>query len=227
MNILHEFTNNLFRAGMACLCLFCAAPVNAQLIISEAFYDATGSDNGVTFVELYGTPGTLLGDFWLEGINGLDGSTYRTVPLSGVIPADGIFVIGDDVGDGTTLVVQADLVGDVDFQNGPDSIVLMNSMGLVDALGYGDFTSAVFAGEGSAAPDVPAGNSLARLNPLLDSNNNLVDFLVLASPTPGSMSPSAVPLPAALWLFLPGLATLMAISRRHAITCRKSRLATT
>lgn len=227
MTFYRGWINYLLRASAVLLCMGFTLPANAQLIISEVFYDADGSDNGVTFVELYGTPGTLLGDFWLEGINGLNGSIYRTVTLSGVIPADGVFVIGDDSGDGTTLVALADLVGHVDFQNGPDSIVLMNSMGVIDALGYGDFTSAVFAGEGSAAPDVTAGSSLARLNPLLDTNDNLADFLVLTVPTPGFVPSSVVPVPAALWLFLSGLAALITTGRKHAISSSESRLVTT
>jgi len=183
MTFYRGWINYLLRASALLLCMGFTLPANAQLIISEVFYDASGSDNGVTFVELYGTP----------GVNGLDGSIYRTVMLSGVIPADGVFVIGDDSGDGTTLVALADLVGNVDFQNGPDSIALMNSMGVIDALGYGDFTSAVFAGEGSAAPDVMAGNSLVRFNPLLDTDNNLADFLALTVPTPGFVPSSVVP----------------------------------
>lgn len=217
MNISRGLLNHLSRVSALCMCFGYMLPVHAQLIISEVFYDAVGSDNGVTFIEFYGDPGTLLDDFWLEGINGLNGESYRTVSLSGVVPADGLFVIGDDRGDGITDVLFADFVANVDFQNGPDSIVLMNSQGVVDALGYGNFSSAFFAGEGSAAPDVSPGSSLARLSLLLDSDDNLNDFSVLAVPTPGSMSSSAVPLPAALYLFLTGIAALFVTGRRQAI----------
>ena len=34
--------------------------VHAATVISEALYDAAGSDNGNVFVELYGTPGAAL-----------------------------------------------------------------------------------------------------------------------------------------------------------------------
>ena len=194
--------------------VFAAATVQAGTVISEVLYDAAGSDNGTVFVELFGAPGTLLDGLRLEGVNGTDGSTYLSVPLSGVIPADGIFVIGDDSGDGTSLVGPADLVADVDFQNGPDSVVLRGSGGVLDALGYGDFSLASFAGEGHAAPDAAAGQSLARFNPLLDSDDNLADFLVLDVPTPGAVPVSAVPVPPAVLLFLSGMAGLAGIARR-------------
>jgi hypothetical protein len=150
----------------------------------------------------------------LEGVNGADGSIYKTVPLSGSIPADGVFVIADDDGGGATLVGNADLVVDVDFQNGPDSIVLRNGAAVLDAVGYGDFTSAVFAGEGAAAVAAPAGSSIARFNPLLDSGNNLADFTVLDLPTPGAVPVTAVPVPAPLGLLLSGLAGLGVVARR-------------
>ena len=191
------------------------AMVQAQTIISEVLYDASSADNGNVFVELFGTPGTLLDGLLLEGVNGADGSVYRTVLLAGMIPSDGVFVIGDDSGDGTTLVPAADLVRDVDFQNGPDSIVLRDATVILDALGYGDFGGGIFAGEGSAAPDVAAGNSLARLDLLADTNNNLLDFAVLDLPTPGSVPVSAVPIPPAVLLFLSGLFGMVGIARKR------------
>lgn len=193
-----------------------ASGVHAATVISEALYDAAGTDNGNVFVELYGTPGTALAGLSLEGVNGTDGSVYLTLPLSGVIPGDGVFVVADDDGSGSSLVGDADLVVEMDFQNGPDSIVLRDGGGILDALGYGDFTGGVFAGEGSAAPDAPAGSSLARLDPLADSDDNFADFIVLGSPTPGGVPVSAVPLPPALALFLSGITGLVAVSRRRA-----------
>jgi hypothetical protein len=209
--------------GPACLTGLAGAllmtTTQASTVLSEVLYDAAGTDNGNVFVELFGAPGTVLDGLLLEGVNGADGAIYRSISLSGVIPLDGVFVIGDDSGDGTTLVGNADLIADVDLQNGPDSVVLRDSAGVLDALGYGDFTGGVFAGEGSAAADVPGGSSLARFNPQLDTDNNLSDFLVLDLPTPGSVpaSASAVPLPPALGLFLCGVAGLAGISRRKAV----------
>jgi len=212
-------TGKLRRRSMQLLLALMAtgsfAVVQAQTIISEVLYDASSADNGNVFVELFGASGTLLDGLLLEGVNGADGSIYRSVLLAGTIPADGVFVIGDDSGDGTTLVIGADLVRDVDFQNGPDSIVLRDGLLVLDALGYGDFGSGVFAGEGSSAPDVAAGNSLARLDLLADTDNNLLDFAVLELPTPGSIPVSAVPLPPAVLLFLSGLFGMVGIARKR------------
>jgi hypothetical protein len=78
----------------------------------------------------------------------------------------------------------------------------------------------VFAGEGNPAADVQSGFSLARINQLLDSNDNLVDFIALAVPTPGSVPVSAVPVPPAVMLFLSGMAGLVGVARRRSLPAR-------
>ncbi len=155
-------------------------------LISEVFYDAVGSDDGLGFVELYGTPGTDLTGLFVEGINGSNGAVTHSIALSGVIPPDGIFVLADEQSGGGTLVVNADALASFDFQNGPDSVVLRDADGVIDSLGYGVFGAGeVFAGEGSPAPDAPAGSSLARVFADLDSDDNAFDFFVQDMPDPG------------------------------------------
>jgi hypothetical protein len=125
------------------LCSGLAAQPGAALpLISEVYYDATGSDNGLSFVELYGAPGASVDGFLLEGVNGSNGAITPSVTLSGLIPADGLLVVADDQGDGTSLVANADLILNFDFQNGPDSIVLRDALGVLDAVGYGVFAVA-------------------------------------------------------------------------------------
>lgn len=207
----------LARGALCALCLSSVAlslPSSAcAVVLSEVLYDAAGSDGGKVFVELYGTPGTDLAGWTLRGVNGGDGTVYKTVALSGAIPLDGVFVVGDLLS-GSTLVPEADQMVSVDFQNGPDSVQLFDGGMLVDALGYGDFTGLFFAGEGTPVPTVPAGSSLARVNPSLDTGNNLADFVVLTTPTPGAVTVSAVPIPAPLYLLGSGLA-LLATRRRQ------------
>ena len=206
--------SNYGRALCALACMTAPTFAGATTVISELLYDVSGTDTGQVFLELYGTPGTVLDGMQIEGINGTNGSVYKTVLLTGVIPADGVFVIGDDAGSGTSLVANTDFVTSIDFQNGPDSIVLRDASGILDALGYGDFTTAIFAGEGTAAADVATGWSLARANPLLDTNDNSIDFFGVDIPTPGLVAASPVPVPAAAWLFLSGFAGLAGVARR-------------
>ncbi len=192
-------------------------PANARALplISEVFYDATGSDNGKSFVELYGVPGASLDGLVLEGVNGSNGAVGPVLTLSGVIPADGFFVVADDRGDGASDVAGVDLVLNFDFQNGPDSVVLRSSDSVLDALGYGAFgVDEVFAGEGAPAPDAPADASLARVFADIDSDDNAADFVVLEAPTPGSGPLAPVPEPGSVWLLAAGLVGLARVGRR-------------
>lgn len=214
MTINRKFVLQPLRGACLGAAMLAGAACHASTVISEVFYDATGADNGLVFIELFGLPGTVLDGLMLEGVNGSDGTVYRRVALTGEISADGLFVVADDRGDGTSLVAHADLVAEVDLQNGPDSIVLRNAVVMLDALGYGDVGTGVFAGEGHAAVDVPAGHSLARIDPRLDSNDNLADFMMLVSPSPGALEVTAVPLPPALVLFMSGVAGLMGAGTR-------------
>ncbi len=139
----------------ACSALLSLPSVQAQTIISEVLYDASATDNGNVFVELFGTPGTVLDGLSLEGVNGADGVVYRSVALAGIIPSTGVFLIGDDSGDGSTFISNADLVREIDFQNGPDSVVLRNGDTVLDALGYGDFTGLQFSWRGGCGAGCP------------------------------------------------------------------------
>lgn len=193
-----------------------AAPRAGAVQISEVLYDATGTDNGKVFVELWGAPGTSLEGFTLEGVNGADGAVGPTLALSGAIPADGFFVVGDT--DGTaSQVANVDLTLNFDFQNGPDSVVLRNALGAVlDSLGYGVFAATdVFAGEGNAAPGAAAGQSVARLFADRDTNDNAADFGLLDVPTPGS-GPLAAPEPNAALAVALVLCGLTALRRPRA-----------
>lgn len=180
------------------LLLVAPAGAGAGVTLSEILYDAPGSDDGKTFVELFGPPGFPLTGWSLEGVNGAGGGTTHHVDLSSLaFPGDGFLVVADSKA-GESAIAGADfLVPDFDLQNGPDSVVLYRGSVRVDAVGYGAFGgSGFFAGEGSPAVDVPAGFSLARRYADLDTGDNSTDFAALAIPTPGEGDvASAVPTP--------------------------------
>lgn len=195
--------------------LLVAASAQALPILSELYYDAPGSDDGQIFVEIAGLPGTSLDGYVLEGINGANGAVGPIITLTGSIGESGLFVVADRTSDGSTTVLGADLIANFDFQNGPDSVVLRLGEVIVDALGYGVFSSSeIFAGEGTAAPDVNAGESLARRFANVDTDDNASDFLVLSVPTPGTARFAPVPEPTAAMLLGLGLAGLAAGGRR-------------
>ncbi len=198
-----------------------AGEAGAFPLISEVFYDAVGSDNGLSFIEISGLPGTSLDGYVLENVNGGDGQTAGTISLAGLIPASGLFVVADESSAGVTAVPGATLLRNFDLQNGPDSLVLRNAGGIVDALGYGVFGAGeVFAGEGLPAADPPAGSSLARVFADLDQNDNSLDFIELATPTPGAAPFATVPEPGPGALLASGLVLLAGGRRRRRIVPR-------
>jgi hypothetical protein len=198
-----------------------AASGTALPILSEVYYDAVGSDDGQIFVEIAGAPGTSLEGFTLEGINGSNGAAGPTIELAGVIGVSGLFVVADQTSAGTSSVAGAQLLANFDFQNGPDSVVLRLGETLVDALGYGVFAaSEIFAGEGAAAPDVSPGSSLARVFADLDTDDNLADFIVLTTPTPGIANFSSIPEPGAALMIGLGLSGLTMAGGRQSSRSR-------
>ncbi|MEN8152084.1 MAG: hypothetical protein ABFS86_19870 [Planctomycetota bacterium] len=211
----------LIKIGAALLLLLSlVAPAAAGTItISEVLYDATGADDGKVFVEIWGKAGTDLSGIFLQGVNGADGKVTHSVDLKNkTIPTDGFFVVADCTSTGSCSVSSVDMtVSNFDLQNGPDSVRLWTSNGVLDALAYGTPpSSGYFGGESKAAADVAAGSSLARTYANVDTDDNLADFKTLTTPTPGSgtLKVVAVPLPESAGLGAAGL-LLMAVMRRR------------
>jgi len=189
-----EIADALYYASdhLPLYCEFVVISTSSREQINEVYYDSPGGDVH-TFTELKGDPGTKLDGYNLIGVNGADGSTYRTISLAGhTIPSDGYFVIAQDDG-----VENYDMIANVDWQNGPDNVILTSPLGdTVDALGYGptDTSGWHFVGEAIPAPDVSSGNSLGRYPDGTDTDTNSVDFAVFGSPTPGEANQYPPPL---------------------------------
>ena len=166
-------------------------------MINEVLYDASASDtDGNEFIELYGSPGTDIDNYQVVLVNGGDGGILKviTLPENTKIPDDGIFVIADARTNqpSATNIPVADLIENFDPQNGPDSVQLLDHQGhLLDGVAYGagnisQAQNGLLMGEGSPAPDAPAGHSISRIGGK-DTDDNGKDFADLAVPTPGTL----------------------------------------
>jgi hypothetical protein len=185
----------------------------ASPVIQEVLYDGPGTDAIDVFTEIFGVSGMSLEGWSLVGVNGSNGESYRTVSLDGaVVPKDGILVITTSSAS-SDLLVHGDFFGEVDWQNGPDAVQLVDPLGkVIYALQYGD-AGVNNSGEGTPAVDVDAGWSLTRDLFGTDTNDNLTDFLASSSPTPGT-GPRPVPLPGSLALFATSIFGLIAYKRK-------------
>jgi predicted extracellular nuclease len=217
----------LIKLSLLALTCSISAASHAAVIINEIDYDQVGTDTA-EFIELFntGVSTVSLDNFSLTLINGTNSSSYRNIDLSGFnIAADGFFVICSD----TTAVANCNYsftTSDSWLQNGsPDAVGLYESDSLIDSLSY-EGALLVFT-EGSVLTlsdnnvDIV---SLSRISNGIDSNDNAADFQ-LGCITPGSSNiagsgdcsttaVSAVPVPAAAWLFGSGIIGLVGMARR-------------
>lgn len=170
-----------------------------QLVINELYYDHPGSDtDGVLFAELYGPTGLDLSGYQILFVNGDDGAITKVIqlPEGAAIQGNGFYVVADGRTGAldTTQVANADFIDNFDPQNGPDGVQLIDAEGsLMDTLAYGEGVVAtaengLALGEGSPAPDVAGGQSLAREPAGADTDNNAADFVVNTVPSPGEAS---------------------------------------
>ncbi|WP_019587255.1 lamin tail domain-containing protein [Deinococcus apachensis] len=146
-------------------------------IINELYYDSAGTDTG-TFIELRGPAGKSLSGYTLTAYD-TAGTAYRTLTLSGTIPASGYYVVAQD----TTVPGRTLVNSGTDLNNGSASLRLLRSGTVIDAVAYGTPTTG--RGEGSSAPTTGAGSALARVPDGQDTDANSADFRVQAA-TPGA-----------------------------------------
>ena len=155
---------------------------HAEVLINELYYDHPGSDEGYEFVELVNADASAvaLAGYTIEFHDGSSSAwvvVWRSSAADTVGPG-GLFVVG-----GSLVTPGADAIDDLGLQNGPDAVRLARDGLVVDLIGYGPLDSDSYF-EGSPAPDVESGWSLARRPDGEDTDDNGVD-LEPGSPSPG------------------------------------------
>ncbi len=166
-----------------------------SLRISEVFFDAVGSDDGLEWVELHNAGDTTIDlQYFSLGSGGSDLAT-STAQLTGLVPPGGCFVVGGPTptaGNGNPTFDQA-IDFNPDLQNGPDDGIALffapdtdidASVVPEDSVIWGGTNVSGFLGETGVAdteiaPDPANGNSLER--------TSISDvFRVQSTPTPNN-----------------------------------------
>jgi len=204
-----------------------SSSASAAILINEVDYDQPGSDTA-EFIELFnnGNSSTSLDGYRIDLINGSNSRVYRQIDLSGfTLQSKNYFVVCND----PSQVANCNDVFTSStgwIQNGaPDALALYdNENNRIDSLAYeGTLSPFTETAATNAKDSNTVITSLSRLPDGTDSNNNQTDFN-LGCLTPGTANiagtgncstnkVSAVPLPAAIWLFASGLLGLTGINR--------------
>jgi len=220
-------TTGLLKINVLALTGTLAFSSHAAVVINEIDYDQPGTDTA-EFIELFnsGSSSILLDNYLIDLINGTTSSAYRSIDLSGFsIGANDYFVV---CGGSASTVANCDFnftTTNSWAQNGaPDAIALYDNGSLIDSISYEGLLAPFTEGDAFTLSDSSTEIlSIARIVDGLDSNNNALDFQ-LGCTTPGSaniggsgncsISVSAVPVPAAVWLFGSGLIGLVGVARK-------------
>ena len=200
---------------------------HAAVVINEVDYDQPGTDSA-EFIELFNAGSSIisLDNYFIDLINGSNSSSYRNINLTGFnINASSYFVVCSNA----SLVANCNYSFTSSngwFQNGtPDAVALYENTNLLDSLSYEGLLSPYTEVDAWTIKDNNADIiSISRIIDGADSNNNTLDF-ELGCITPGSANiagmgdcsltqVSAVPLPAAAWLFASGMIGLVGFARR-------------
>lgn len=168
-------------ALLAALSTPCAPAARAW--IAEVFYDAAGDDTDREYVELVnpGSAPVALAGVRLEAGDGSGPGRWSarwTGAAGDTVPPGGRFVVG-----GARVEPRPQAVATLDLQNGPDAVRLVWPGGAVEVVGWGAHEFAEYAC-GAPAPDVPSGQSLARVPDDSNAGSNALDFRA-AAPSPG------------------------------------------
>lgn len=119
-------------------------------------------------LEIYnGTDNTIdLGNYSIEIYFNGNPTPGTTIPLSGMLPNEAVYVVADDGADAAILSV-ADLTPSASFFNGDDTILLLNGTQIIDAIGQlGVDPGATFG----TAPTATQNQTLRRLETVTDGD---------------------------------------------------------
>jgi predicted extracellular nuclease len=165
-----------------------------ELVINEIDYDQPSTDTA-EFVELKnnGTSAVDLTGFSLELVNGSGTAVYQTIALPAEVLAPGdYYVICSDM----ATVSNCDLSEITSIQNGaPDAVGLRYEGDLIDAVSYEGNTGAPYT-EGSGVGLSDGGDysgSISRCPDGIDTNQNDIDLINTALPTPGERNDCPIP----------------------------------
>jgi hypothetical protein len=159
-------------------------------VVTEVYYDAPGDDTGQEFVELWNDSDSTcaLTGLKLQAGDGAGPGRWTTRWTAGpgdVVKPRARFVIG-----GSLVSPRPDVVLTLDLQNGPDGVRLLWPDGEIEVIGWGALEFPEYYC-GAPAPDVPGGQSLARIPDRAETGSNAGDFRP-AEPSPGSANQRAV-----------------------------------
>jgi len=173
------------------LCLLCLnfSLHSQNVVINEVLYDPIGSDSGYEWIELYNNsedPVNLQN--WIIEKAGTSFSLVFVFPSIYIQPHSFLLIGEENVPD-------TDLTTTLTFQNGgseTDGIRLVSYDGnysdtvLYDSPNTNNLPDDIADPGEFFAPDVAAGNTLARKQDGQDSNNCELDFFECENPTPGT-----------------------------------------
>ncbi len=160
-----------------------------NVVINEVLYDPIGSDTGYEWIELYNDSDDVINlENWTIEKAGTSFSLVFIFPSINIQPHS-FLLIGEE------HVPNTDLIASLAFQNGgseTDGIRIISNDGsytdtvLYDSPNTNNLPDDMYNPGIYFAPDVAAGNTLARKQDGQDTDNSEEDFFECEEPTPGT-----------------------------------------